>query len=206
MISNESAKEHWDRVYASKGPQEVSWTQEIPAPSLELIHALQLPHSASIIDIGGGDSKLVDHLLEEGFHNITVLDISINALEKAQKRLGEKAGLVKWIVSDITHFEPPTKYDLWHDRAAFHFLTESNQVEKYICTIKKSVTGYLVLSTFSTSGPLKCSGLPIIQYNESNLNNLVRPDFEKLTCKQVDHTTPFGTLQNFLFCSFKRKC
>ena len=204
-MRNESSKEHWDKVYTTKGPQEVSWTQDTPTTSLEMIHALPLSKDASIIDLGGGDSSLVDHLLDKGFYNLTVLDISIKALEKAQKRLGEKANQVKWIVSDITHFEPKTQYDLWHDRAAFHFLTGSQQIEKYISTIKKSVTGYLVLSTFSTSGPLKCSGLPIIQYNEQTLSTLVRPDFEKINCKQIDHITPFDTVQNFLFCSFKRK-
>ena len=125
-------REHWETVYETKNPSEVSWTQENPKTSLDLIHSFGLPKTAKIIDVGGGDSRLVDFLLEEGFENISVLDISAKALEKAKTRLGAKADKVNWIVSDITEFKPTTTYDLWHDRAAFHFLTSEEDISKYL--------------------------------------------------------------------------
>lgn len=198
-------KQHWETVYETKNPDEVSWTQEIPKISLDLIHSLKLSKNAKIIDIGGGDSKLVDYLLDEGFENITVLDISAKALEKAQKRLGEKAAKVNWIISDVTEFEPTTSYDLWHDRAAFHFLTNTESIDKYLKIAQNSVIGNMIIGTFSENGPLKCSGLEIKQYNEENLTTLWSTHFDKITCLTEDHQTPFNTKQNFLFCSFKRK-
>ena len=126
-----SKKKHWETVYETKNPDQVSWTQETPRTSLNFIHSFNLSKSAKIIDIGGGDSKLVDFLLEEGFENITVLDISQKAIQKAQLRLGSKANKVNWIVSDITQFTPTTQYDIWHDRAAFHFLTSEVDINKY---------------------------------------------------------------------------
>lgn len=158
-------KSHWDNVYQTKHPNQVSWTQEKPKISLEIIHSFGLDKTAKIIDVGGGDSKLVDYLLEEGFENITVLDISAKALEKAQKRLGDKAKKVTWIVSDIMDFHPATAYDVWHDRAAFHFLTSEDQIAKYFDTARNAVTGFLTIGTFSILGPEKCSGLPIKQYS-----------------------------------------
>ena len=127
-------KNHWETVYETKNPDQVSWTQDKPTTSLNFIHSFGLTKTAKIIDIGGGDSKLVDYLLDEGFENITVLDISAKALEKSQQRLGDKAKKVTWVVSDITEFEPTTKFDVWHDRATFHFLTTTQQVEKYLAT------------------------------------------------------------------------
>ena len=152
-------KEHWEAVYQTKGPEEVSWTQEIPKTSLNFIHSFSLNKSAKIIDIGGGDSKLVDFLLDEGFENISVLDISAKALEKAKLRLGNRSEKVNWIVSDILDFKPDTAFDVWHDRAAFHFLTTKEQVEKYIEIAQSVVSGYLTIGTFSENGPKKCSGL-----------------------------------------------
>lgn len=201
---NTERKEHWDKVYETKNPHEVSWTQEIPTTSLEMIHSFGLDRSAKIIDIGGGDSKLVDYLLDEGFENITVLDISAKALGKAQARLGENAKKVSWIVSDITQFKPQTTYDVWHDRATFHFLTEETQVKKYVDLTKQAVTGYLTIGTFSENGPEKCSGLFIRQYTEETLASVFGESFEKLSCKRENHVTPFGTVQNFVFCSFKK--
>jgi 2-polyprenyl-3-methyl-5-hydroxy-6-metoxy-1,4-benzoquinol methylase len=197
-------KKHWETVYETKSPNEVSWTQEIPKTSLDFIKSLGLSKTAKIIDIGGGDSKLVDFLIEEGFENVSVLDISKKALDKAKLRLGEKAQKVNWIVSDITHFEPNTTYDVWHDRATFHFLTTPEQISKYIETAQKSITGYLIIGTFSENGPKKCSGLDIKQYNETTLTNELKTGFEKISCVTEDHKTPFGTSQNFLFCSFKK--
>lgn len=197
-------KKHWETVYETKQPNEVSWTQENPKISLDFIRETQLDKTAKIIDIGGGDSKLVDYLLEEGYENISVLDISAKALERAKNRLGPKADKVTWIVSDVTEFRPETSYALWHDRAAFHFLTSPEQVKTYINTVRHAVSGYLILGTFSEKGPSKCSGLDIKQYSETRLEGLFSGDFKKQQCLIADHKTPFDTLQNFLFCSFKR--
>lgn len=197
-------KKHWETVYETKNPEEVSWTQEIPKTALDFIHSFHLPKSAKIIDIGGGDSKLVDYLIQEGFENISVLDISEKALEKTKLRLGDNAKKVNWIVSDITQFEPNTTYDIWHDRATFHFLTTAEHVSKYIETAQKSVNKYLILGTFSENGPKKCSGLDIKQYNEEALTKELKNSFKKINCVTEDHITPFNTTQNFLFCSFKK--
>ena len=198
---NADRKQHWEAVFETKQPSEVSWTQDVPKTSLDFIHSFNIPKTASIIDIGGGDSKLVDFLLEEGFVNVTVLDISEKALERAKQRLGKKANRIKWIVSDITDFVPETHYDVWHDRAAFHFLTTSDQVEKYLSTARKSVRGYLTIGTFSENGPKKCSGLDIKQYSEETLQEQLAKGFTKIRCITEDHVTPFNTVQNFLFCS-----
>jgi len=198
-------KNHWETVYETKNPDQVSWTQEMPKTSLDFIHSFDLTKTAKIIDIGGGDSKLVDYLLDEGFENITVLDISAKALEKSQKRLGNRATKVNWVVSDVTEFEPKTTFDVWHDRATFHFLTTTEQVEKYMTTARNSVTGYLTIGTFSENGPTKCSGLEIKRYSEENLTAELKKGFEKIRCVTQDHLTPFDTVQNFLFCSFRRQ-
>ena len=197
-------KDHWENVYESKKPNQVSWTQKSPKTSLAFIQSFGLDKSAKIIDVGGGDSNLVDHLIENGYLNVTVLDISEKALEKAKKRLGAKADIVSWIVSDITKFVPCVVYDLWHDRAAFHFLTQKKQIETYIGTVNKYVKKYLILATFSKNGPQKCSGLEISQYSEECLSDKFNNSFKKIFCMVEDHQTPFDTQQNFLFCSFKK--
>ncbi len=202
-MTNEQ-KAHWERVYATKQAHEVSWTQAVPQTSLDFIHSFDIHKTAKIIDIGGGDSHLVDCLLAEGYKDITVLDISENALSRAKKRLGKRAKNVKWIVSDITTFEPKTRYDVWHDRATFHFLTEETQIQHYQNLTAKAVKGYLAIGTFSDNGPEKCSGLPIKQYNETALATVLATSFDKIKCINEDHTTPFGTQQNFTFCSFKK--
>lgn len=198
-------KNHWETVYETKNPNQVSWTQEIPITSLNFIKSFDLTKESKIIDIGGGDSKFVDFLIEEGFENITVLDISEKAIEKAKKRLGTKAEKVNWIVSDITDFEPSETFDVWHDRATFHFLTSEKQIEKYMKIARKSVSGYLTVGTFSENGPKKCSGLDIKQYSEETLTAQMDNGFEKIKCITENHTTPFDTTQNFIFCSFKRQ-
>lgn len=197
-------KSHWETVYATKKPDEVSWTQEVPQTSLDFIHSFDLPKAAKIIDIGGGDSKLADSLLDEGFENITVLDISENALERAKARLGARADKVKWIISDITEFNPNESYDVWHDRATFHFLITPGQIKKYIAAADKAVKGYLVIGTFSENGPKKCSGLEIKQYTDTELQGQLAQHFSKIRCVTEDHITPFNTTQSFLFCSFKK--
>lgn len=202
---NLDRNKHWETVYETKSPDQVSWTQEIPKTSLAFITSFRLARSAKIIDIGGGDSMLVDHLLNEGFENITVLDISERSLEKAKLRLGEKAKNVTWIISDILDFEPTETYDIWHDRAAFHFLTTEEEIEKYKSIVAKAVQSYLVIGTFSENGPLRCSGLEISQYSEEKLSSTFEDHFEKIETVLEDHQTPFRTTQNFLFCSFKKK-
>lgn len=198
-------KQHWEHIYSTKTPDQVSWTQEVPATSLEFIHQMNPDKSARIIDVGGGDSKLVDYLIQEGFQNITVLDISLQAIERAKMRLGAKADEVNWVVSDINDFEPQQSYDLWHDRAAFHFLTDTAQVNSYVSMVASSARN-LIIGTFSVDGPFKCSGLEVKQYDENSMSNLfVKAGFSDPNCKRADHVTPSGTIQNFQFCSFKKE-
>ena len=200
-----TTQNHWDTVYKTKSPDQVSWTQEVPKTSLDFIYSFGLTKTAKIIDIGGGDSKLVDHLLDAGFENITVLDISAQALEKSKKRLGEKARKIKWVISDITEFKPDTTFDVWHDRATFHFLTSDEKVAKYLETARNAVTGFLTIGTFSDDGPEKCSGLQIKKYSEEKLTTELHNGFDKIRCITEDHVTPFGTKQNFVFCSFRKQ-
>ena len=197
-------KAHWETVYSTKTPQEVSWTQEKPAISLDFILSFKLDKSASIIDIGGGDSLLVDFLLDLGYTNISVLDISAHAIERAKVRLGDKASLVTWIASDINEYQPMITYDVWHDRAAFHFLTAPSDIRRYASLVSNHAKN-LVIGTFSKDGPLKCSGLEITQYDEASLGDLFKAEgFECIESKREDHQTPFGTSQNFVFASFRK--
>lgn len=198
-------KSHWENVYETKTPEEVSWTQKKPQTSLELIRSLGSDKSVKIIDIGGGDSNLADFLLEEGYENITVLDISEKALERAKRRLGKDAEKIQWIVADIIAFTPEETYDIWHDRAAFHFFTRSEDISKYVRIAKKAVSKNLIVGTFSKNGPKKCSGLEISQYDEESMNSIFENSFEKTDCITEDHITPFSTVQNFIFCTFKKK-
>jgi len=200
-----TTKEHWETVYETKNPDQVSWTQDKPTVSLQLIANRNLPKTAKIIDIGGGDSKLVDYLLEDGYTNITVLDISTKAIAKAQARLGEKAKQVQWIETDITTFQPSIIYDLWHDRAAFHFLTSQEEIRAYTELTKRFVEDSLIIGTFSKSGPQKCSGLEITQYDVEGLTTIFGEHFKKVDCLTTDHVTPFDTVQNFQFCSFTKQ-
>jgi len=199
--------DHWERIYQTKKSNEVSWTQDIPATSLAFIHSVGLSKNSPIIDVGGGESKLVDCLLDEGFEDVTVLDISASALDKVKDRLGHKAHKVQWVVSDITEFKPLRRYALWHDRATFHFLTSEEQVNKYVALATDAVAsdGFMIIGTFSENGPAKCSGLAIKQYTERTLTSTLERSFQKIKCIREDHLTPFHTIQNFLFCSFKRK-
>jgi hypothetical protein len=199
-------KQHWENIYRTKQPNEVSWTEEVPTVSLGFIHQFNLPKDAKIIDIGGGDSKLVDHLLAEGYSNVSVLDISAAAIDRAKKRLGEKATSVKWFETDILEFKPNDKYDLWHDRAAFHFQTEPDKIEGYLNIVKDAVTGKIIVGTFSVDGPKKCSGLEIKQYDEVGMKDkFEHASFKNIECKREDHITPSGAVQNFVFCSFEKK-
>ena len=196
-----STKSHWEKIYSEKSPQEVSWTQEIPETSIEFFNDFKLSKTSPIIDIGGGESKFVDYLLAEGYQNISVLDISENAIKRAKDRLGEKSKNIEWIVCDINDFNPKKKYALWHDRAVFHFLTSNVEINRYVENVKLNSENFIV-GTFSTSGPKKCSGLEISQYDKNLLSKLFE---ESMTIKKVEyinHITPFETTQNFIFCSF----
>ncbi len=199
-------KQHWENVFATKQPAEVSWYQQTPQQSLEFIDQLSIPKTAAIIDIGGGDSFFVDHLLQLGYSNITVLDISAEAINKAKHRLGEKSSRVNWVVSDILEFKSETKFDCWHDRAAFHFLTTPQEINEYLAIAQQHIitSGKMIIGTFSTEGPEKCSGLPVKQYDENILTDTLQKWFEKIRCITTDHITPFKTIQNFLFCSFRK--
>jgi len=202
----EDLKTHWDTIYMTRQLTEVSWYQPKPEISLNYIAQLGLNRDARIIDVGGGDSFLVDFLLAEGFTNITVVDISEKALQRAKERLGEAAEKVTWIVADVSNFELPAKYDLWHDRAAFHFLTREEQINNYMTTLQNSIAsgGFVILGTFSENGPLKCSGMSIKQYSIQDMEKLFPSDFLKLGCENLDHITPTGAVQNFTFCSFQK--
>ena len=199
-----STKSHWEKIYSEKSPQEVSWTQEIPETSIEFFNDFKLSKTSPIIDVGGGESKFVDYLLEEGYQDISVLDISENAIKRAKDRLGKKSKNIKWIVCDINDFKPMKKYALWHDRAVFHFLTSDININKYVENVKLYSENFIV-GTFSTSGPKKCSGLDITQYNKSLLGKLFEEFMAIKKIEHINHITPFETTQNFIFCSFSAK-
>lgn len=199
-------KNHWEKVYTDKSEKEVSWFQEHPTRSLEFIAELNLSKDASIIDVGGGDSRLVDHLLEQGYSDLTVLDISDVSLKKLKERLGDTTGKVKYVTSDVLVFKPQNQFDLWHDRATFHFLTTLEQINQYLEVINTSLSsgGNLIISTFSKNGPEKCSGLPIHQYSDTELKTLFAKHFKNTKCFEDNHTTPWGTAQSFVYCGFKK--
>ena len=200
-------EDHWQNVYDKKNENEVSWYQKSPKLSLEFVKSLNLSLDAEIIDIGAGESRLVDNLLEMGFVNLSVLDISSKSIEKTKKRLGLKSKLVNWIVSDINNFNPTKEYDLWHDRAAFHFLKDSVEIDNYVKLVKSSLhnQGNLIIATFSENGPLKCSGLEVSRYSENSISDLFKNDFELIKSQKSIHKTPFSTSQEFLFSKFKKK-
>ena len=199
-----STRSHWEKIYLEKSPQEVSWTQDVPETSIEFFNDFKLSKTSPIIDVGGGESKFVDYLLEEGYQDISVLDISENAIKRAKDRLGKKSKNIKWIVCDINDFKPMKKYALWHDRAVFHFLTSDININKYVENVKLYSENFIV-GTFSTSGPKKCSGLDITQYNKSLLSKLFEEFMAIKKIEHINHITPFKTTQNFIFCSFSAK-
>ena len=205
-VRNFDRKKHWENIYITKELENCSWYQPTPVTSLQFIEDSGISASSKIIDIGGGDSFLTDTLLSNGFTDVTVLDISETALERAKKRLGEKAKKVKWITGDVNRFTPHEKYDLWHDRAAFHFLTDEDEVQNYVTAAKNAIReeGILIVGIFSENGPEKCSGIEIRRYSQKALSDVFRESFMKLKCLNVDHPTPFNTIQSFTFCSFKK--
>ena len=200
-----SRQAHWETVYTTKGEQKVSWFQETPVTSLELLAGVGATPSTKIIDIGGGASRLVDSLLERGFRAITVLDLSTAALETAKARLGAQAARVRWIVADATVWEPTESYDIWHDRAAFHFLTEAHDRAAYVARMKRAlrVGGHAIIATFAPDGPARCSGLPIMRYDAETLGQTLGQGFELIETRRHTHATPLGTTQSFQFSVFR---
>ena len=199
-------KQHWETVFTTKAENEVSWYQKQPQTSIQLIQACKVAKDAAIIDIGGGDSYLIDSLLDLGYTNLYLLDISEAAIERAKNRLGDKAKQVTFINSDSLKFQSDVKFDIWHDRASFHFFTEANDIEQYKSNVIENTNqnANLIIGTFSEDGPLKCSGLPITQYSVEKMEAVFGDDFELENCFTEDHETPFDTIQNFIFCHYKK--
>lgn len=198
--------DHWQNVYATKGETEVSWFQDSPAISLELIKAATTNHAAAIIDIGGGASRLVDCLLQEGYRSLAVLDLSANALDAAKARIGSAASKVEWIVSDVTTWQPARSYDVWHDRAAFHFLTDPRDRAAYVERLQSAVRpgGQIIIGTFALDGPEKCSGLPVQRYDGKSLAAELGAAFELIETRSEIHSTPWKSTQAFQFSRFRR--
>ena len=198
---SDSRRAHWQDVYGSKDPTEVSWYQPVPEQSLQLIRETGVAKSDPVVDVGGGASTLVDHLLQEGYSDVSVLDISGNALEQSRARLGKSADAVDWIETDVTTFAPPRQYALWHDRAVFHFLTDPADRDNYVDVSSRAIAsnGYLVLATFGPEGPLRCSGLEIQRYSVQRLRDLLGDHFRLGSHHLEDHLTPMGSTQQFLY-------
>jgi hypothetical protein len=203
---NNDLKNHWENIYSNKDENEVSWFQTIPKTSHQLIKKLNLESNDNIIDIGSGRSRILKILIDEGFNNLSYLDISKEACKKSKIALGDDKSKVNWNVENVLNFESKIKYKLWHDRAVFHFFTDKKDIEKYKEVAIKNISdgGYLVLGTFSINGPKKCSGLDVSQYSEQSLYEIFKSDFNLLESFYIDHQTPFDTTQNFLFCIFKK--
>jgi len=201
------SKEHWEKVYASKAPDNVSWFQPHAEVSMRLIRATGLGRDASIVDVGGGASTLVDDLLDDGYRAITVLDLSGAALEESKRRLGTKGESVRWIEADITQaaFEPYS-FDIWHDRAVFHFLTTEEDRKAYVRQVLHALKpgGHVIMATFGTNGPAQCSGLPVVRYAPEALHSEFGDAFTLLIHEEQLHHTPFGTDQQFIYCMCRK--
>jgi 2-polyprenyl-3-methyl-5-hydroxy-6-metoxy-1,4-benzoquinol methylase len=203
-MTNPSRQAHWENVYETKGEREVSWFQESPAPSLELIALAGVMPSSAIIDVGGGASRLVDSLLAQGCRDVTVLDLSSAALATARERLGSNAGDVKWVVADVTTWRPSERYDVWHDRAAFHFLNAPEEQAAYVGRLRQALKagGHAIIGTFALDGPDKCSGLPVTRHSADTIGGLLGPDFKLVDQRRHRHATPWQSAQNFQFSTF----
>jgi 2-polyprenyl-3-methyl-5-hydroxy-6-metoxy-1,4-benzoquinol methylase len=196
-------KTYWEQIYHTKTATQVSWYQLHPSLSLQHIKNTGVGKAGRIIDVGGGASTLVDHLLDDGFQYVTVLDISAAALEVAQQRLGQRAGLVSWLEADITQVAlPHHEYDIWHDRAVFHFLTNAQDRQRYVNAVREAVKpgGHVIIATFASDGPDHCSGLEVARYDPQSLHDEFGADFELLDSIREEHQTPFGTEQKFIYC------
>jgi len=199
-------QEHWNRVYQTKAPDDVSWFQTRPAISLKLIKATGVGKTQGVIDVGGGASVLVDFLLDAGFTRPAVLDISAAALALARQRLDGRADNVEWFEADVTEFNPLRQFNLWHDRAVFHFLTDKAHRQKYIQTLKRTLTpdGHVIIATFAIDGPLKCSGLPVARYDASAISAELGDEFQLMEQVNETHVTPWNTEQKFSYFRFVR--
>ncbi len=198
-----NSKLHWETVYSTKSPDAVSWFQEHPGESIRLISATGLGGSAAIIDVGGGASRLVDDLLADSYSDISVLDLSSAAMATARQRLGLLAGKVTWIEGDITGVNlPSARFDIWHDRAVFHFLTEAVSRRRYVEQVMHALRpgGHLIVATFAEDGPEQCSGLPVMRYKADELHSEFGARFKLLTHRKEEHRTPIGRLQQFVYC------
>jgi len=197
---------HWENVYTTKDEHAVSWFQEKPDISLDLILATGVKATASIIDIGGGASRLVDTLVDEGFKAVTVLDLSEKALATSKARLGTRGANVQWVVADITIWEPTQTFDVWHDRAALHFLTDPKDRAAYAERVSRAVRsgGHVIIGTFAPDGPERCSGLPVVRHDAATLGKLLGHSFELIESRRHDHQTPAGATQRFQFSRFRR--
>ena len=205
-MSSLSRQAHWENVYTTKAEHTVSWFQESPDISLDLIRATEVTTSAAIIDVGGGASRLIDSLLDNGFKDLTVLDLSEKALAMSKARLGARSAHVEWVVADITTWEASQTYDVWHDRAALHFLTDPKDRAAYAQIISKAVHtgGHVIIGTFAPDGPERCSGLPIVRHDATTLGELLGPSFEPIESRRHNHQTPAGVTQQFQFSRYRR--
>ena len=206
-MNTDLRKSHWEKVFQNNDTTKVSWYQPVPKTSLNLIQQLPIKKTARIIDIGAGDSFLADHLLKLHYSDISLLDISEKALKTVKNRLGESSGKVSFFEKDVLQFETNQKFDVWHDRAVFHFFNQNEDIENYVQTVSKKINqnGYLIIGTFSENGPEKCSGLNVKRYTEKELSGTFQKYFNKIECFKENHTTPSGSVQNFLFCVFQKK-
>ena len=201
-------KRHWEQVYTTKASDSVSWFQEHADQSLRLIHNTRLGKDAAIIDVGGGASRLVDDLVAEGYTDLTVFDLSSTALAVARQRLGKHADIVHWIEGDITRTKfPMNRFDIWHDRAVFHFLTDPADRHAYVERVLSSVRpgGHVIVATFAEDGPEKCSGLPVMRYQPETLHAVFGDTFQLVEHKKEAHHTPFGTVQQFVYCYCRKR-
>lgn len=206
-MNDVSRQRHWEDVYATKGESEVSWFQETPALSLELIRLVGAIQNSGIIDIGGGASRLADGLVSQGFEDVTVLDLSAAALASARSRMGDKANRVTWVAADVTTWEPSRTYDVWHDRAAFHFLTDSKDQAAYMARLRRALRpgGHAIIGTFALDGPERCSGLAVSRHDAASLAATLGSGFELIDSRRHEHITPWGTPQSFQFSTFRRE-
>ena len=198
---------HWETVYVTKAENEVSWFQDNPVPSLEAVALTGAAPASAIIDIGGGASRLVDHLVAQGFLDLTVLDLSAAALDTAKARLGTPAAKVRWLVADVTTWEPTASYDAWHDRAAFHFLTGEDDRAAYVTHLERALKpgGHAVIATFAPDGPERCSGLPVMRYDAESLGRALGPAFKLVHTERHEHATPWDARQVFQFSVFRHE-
>ncbi len=205
-VAHADRRAHWENVYATKGENEVSWFQESPAISLELLRTAGASPNSAVLDVGGGASRLVDVLFDAGYRSVTVLDLSEEALSRAKARLGARAAEAAWVAADVTDWTPPRSYDVWHDRAAFHFLTEPADRDAYVRCLLAALRpgGHAIIATFAPDGPERCSGLPVVRYDAAGLGAVLGPSLAWIETRRQDHRTPGGVIQRFQFSLFRR--